>query len=488
MPRALRRALLAASSAALLLLAAVSPARASVVPGGPLAGLDGYYDYSATGPVRDTAADTETYWWCGDMPGHTVDTILEQQYKVSTWTLTVPERTALGEGPAGAWDDRFVCNPSNAIRGTFANPLGDGVTYTWALYYVGYSNTTGINQIGVAFSLDALTWHRYPQPVEAYPNPACGCYGYGQPNAQYAGGTVTLYYEESTPSAVHHVATSTDGVHFTGDRTITYAGLLGAWHTSPASPPFWGSIAYDPQGGQWYAAFNDGWRPPATTGGNMERGDPGCTLAATGDLANGPWTILATIDTVLTGYEENFMCGMLRDPDGTLSSAFLPGVKVLASSTYPRPAYNASEGDLGLNGAFNNWQIDWHEWLPGNVWHPLQRVDYAPAHQEVTTGWWDSSVYHATGINLGKLAEQPTGDATFPLFSCKLGYTDYFVAKQADCYGQYKLGLEGYAYTAPAADRLPLYRCEVPNIGDFVSTDPGCEGQVFKELLGYSQN
>lgn len=268
---------------------------------------------------------------------------------------------------------------------------------------------------------------------------------------------------------------------FAGPAFITAAGL-------PSPTPSWGGAAYDPADGRWYAAFNQNDRPASTTGGVAENGQPGVTLYATSSLDTGTWTELDTIDTVMTGSEANFIAGLLRDPAGDLSSTFLPSVRLDVSQSWPRPAYNASGAQLGNSGQFNNWQIGWHQWNPGQPWRTLQRVDYAGGHHEVTTGWWDNTVYHLETVNLGKLAEAPTGAATVPLYSCKAGSTNYFVSLDTACETQYKLGLEGYAYATAAPDRLPLYRCDVPGSDHFVSTDPGCEGQKTEMLLGYSQN
>ena len=42
--------------------------------------------------------------------------------------------------------------------------------------------------------------------------------------------------------------------------------------------PDWGDMAYDPQSGYWYAAFNTADRDPSTTGGFVERASYGFEL------------------------------------------------------------------------------------------------------------------------------------------------------------------------------------------------------------------
>lgn len=522
MPRPLRRAALAALALALPAVFACA-AHASTVVGGPFLGKSGYYDYSDSG-IRDDAAGLETHWWCGDLPSHVGDTILQEQWRTAGGAVTLPERQVLAEGPAGSWDAAFTCNPT-VVQGDFTDPFGDGANYTYAMYYVGTAQTNGHdNSIGAAFSNDGGTWRKFG-PVLTFPDPDPGhvYYGYAQPNAAIVGGRVQVLFEDwdapaapspgplptgrgagaqdralsvpGRPPVAHtlgraagaaasvgthwYALANPDGVTFASPALVTAAGL-------PSPTPSWGGAAYNPGDGRWYAAFNQDDRPASTTGGVQENGQSGITLYATGNLDTGVWTQLDTLDTVTTGSESNFIAGLLRNPDGALASAFLPGVQVDLSQSFPRPAYNASGAALGDSGAFNDWQISWNRWAPGQPWRVLQRVVSGTWTHEVTTGWWDTGAYRLEG-SLGKLAEAPTGTATVPLYGCKAGATDYFVSPGAGCEGQYKAGLEGYAYSTPAADRSPLYRC-VSGAGHFVSTDPHCEGQSTEGLLGYSQN
>jgi len=495
-------------------------AHASTIVGGPFLGMPGYYDYSDSG-IRDTAAGTETHWWCGDLPGHTTDTILQEQYRLSDWSVTIPERQVLAEGPAGSWDSWLTCNPS-VVRGQFVNPFGDGLSYTYAMYYVGIADVSTGNSIGAAFSDDGTTWRKYPTPVLTFPDPGHGYYGYAQPNATVINGRVELLFEESdapaTPgpgpirtgaasragavaprSQVRHAlgadpvpAVSThwytfansDGVTFAGPALIPAAGL-------PSPTPSWGAAAYDPQDGRWYATFNALDLPASITGGVPENGQPGVALYATDNLDTGTWTQLDTVDTVVTGSEANFIAGILRDPNGDVSSAFLPSVRLDVSQSWPRPAYNAYGAALGNSGAFNQWQIAWHQWTPGQPWRTLARVDYAGGHHEVTTGWWDSSVYHLEAVSLGKLAEAPTGVASVPVYLCKAAATDYVDTLRADCNGWYQAGLLGYISPTPGVGLIPIYSC-ISAAGHFVSPYATCEGQAVDPLepaglLGYSQ-
>ena len=77
----------------------------------------------------------------------------------------------------GAWDSTYTCNPK-VIMGSFANPLGDGENFTYAMYYVALG-WSGNNAIGVAFSRDGLSWKKYPHPVISAET--SDGYGVGQP-------------------------------------------------------------------------------------------------------------------------------------------------------------------------------------------------------------------------------------------------------------------------------------------------------------------
>lgn len=506
--RRIPRTVLACALALAAAAFTASPGRASTLVGGPFQGLTGYYDYSDSG-IRDTTAGTDTHWWCGDLPGHLTDTILQQQTRLSDGTVTIPERQVLAEGPAGAWDSALTCNPS-VVRGQFADPFGDGASYGYAMYYVGTANSAGHdNSIGAAFSNDGTTWRKYPTPVIQFTDTGRGYYGYGAPNATIINGRLWLLFDGSdapatpppgpasvspstassnpAPVTTHwYTLANPDGTTFASPAAISNTGL-------PAPSPSLGGAAYDPQDGRWYAAFNiDPSRAASTTGGVQENGQPGVTLYATANLDTGPWVQLDTVDTVTTGAESNFIAGLLRDPDGTLAASLLPSIRLDLSQAWPRPAYNAYGTALGSAGQFNTWQISAATWTPGQPWRTLQRVDYAGGHHEVTTGWWDSSVYHLESVNLGRLAEAPTWAATVPVYMCKVGATDYVDELRADCGGYYRSGLLGYISPASGPGLMAIYSCVIPGVGHFVSPDPGCEGQQVDTLepgglLGYSQ-
>jgi hypothetical protein len=471
----------------ILLAAAALPtvqASATTTVGSPVVGAPGTYDYS---PSVMQSGGVQQFWWC-TAPN---DVIVYEAINLSPLHVITPETIVLRHGPTGAWDSRFTCNP-HVVRGQFANPLGDGTTYTYAMYYVALADgASGGNNIGVAFSLDGITWHKYPTPVITTDTTAY--YGVGQPDLfnphGATGSDIEMVYEHTDASTSHIEATSTDGVHFTVAGTLSTTGL------PPGQKNNLDDIAYDPATGTWYGLYDEfPARPTSTTGGIIERGQPGETLYSTTDLLTGTWTQLDTVDTATTGYESNFIGTLLRDPYGNLLWNG-PSIEMYLSTSIPRPAVTATPAQAAQSAAIAQWDIAWSLWTPGQPLRKLVRyysggADSPDLNQhEVTTGYHDAGAFTAESTVLGSLYEAPTGAATQPLYSCKLGSENWFVSQDPQCEGTLTLGLLGYAYpSAPTGvSSIPLYRCYVPGDGDhFLSADPACEGRTTEKLLGFS--
>jgi hypothetical protein len=154
---------------------------ALATPAGAIVGRSGYWNYS---PSVIQTGDVQQFWWCGtgknpSDSGQISDSILYESINTQTQQRTGPF-VVLAETP-GRWDALYTCNP-RVIRGTFANPLGDGQTYSYEMFYVGTVNDSG-NAIGAAFSNDGIQWTKYPDPV-IVPGPTTS-YGVGQPAFNY---------------------------------------------------------------------------------------------------------------------------------------------------------------------------------------------------------------------------------------------------------------------------------------------------------------
>ncbi len=458
------------------------------IPPGAVMGRFGLDDYS---PSVIQSGNIEQFWWCGqgsnpNKQSQISDTIQYATIDLRTGTASTPT-AVLGESP-GAWDSAYACNPQ-VVGGVFANPLGDGQTYLYAMYYVGTASHAGVaNSIGVAFSNDGISWKKYPQPVILTPTQTY--YGVGQPapyNADQKSGIWLFYEDIHKPDGAQHIeATSLDGVHFQIAGTLTTNGM----NPNPSAPT-WGDIAYDPISDYWYAIFNMQVRNPASTGNYQERGQLGVTLyrIPAGSLLTGasPWEQLHSFDTNATGNESNFIAGFLRDQYGNLNIGPYPTIEMFTSISNPKPAWNSSVGGAAGSATLQYWDIGTVEWTPNQPFLPLNAYANKSVH-EVTTGWIDPNGQFAFQSTLGYLYESPQLGATLAFYGCKNGSMDYFISTDSACEGARVLGIDGYGYAQPQAgpSLTPLYRCSSGQ-DHFVSTDPGCAGEdPAPVFLGYA--
>ncbi len=445
----------------------------------------GKYNYSPsviqTGSVRQI-------WWCGqgvnpNNPSQDTDAIFYESINLSTKVVYGPV-LVLAETP-GAWDSFYICNPK-VIGGSFENPLGDGQSYSYAMYYVATSSSQGVNNsIGVAFSNDGIAWKKYPQPVIA--STVGNGYGVGQPalyNSDKKSG-ISMFYEANFPTPRHVAATSTDAVHFRIQGTITSNGL------DPDNPGAgWGDMAYDSKTSEWYAVFNRPLRPPSTTGNIPEYGQYGIELYKISQSAlltgSTPWQQLATFDTNATLYESNFIAGFVRDGFGNLNVGSYPTIQMYTSVSYPLPYWDASPADAGRSAQINHWILTPLQWVPGDSeLLSLNRYFNKSVH-EVTTGPVSPDAgFQLEGL-LGHLYASPSHGADQPFYACKGGQTDYFVSLDLNCENQRVLGKNGYGYSQQVSglNLVALYRCSSAH-DHFVSNDPKCEGQKTDSFLGY---
>lgn len=449
-----------------------------------MVGRGGTYNYS---PSVIQSGNVQQFWWCstGDNPNdhsQQTDNIFYESIDTTTQKKSRPV-AVLAEGKA-TWDAAFTCNP-HVIRGKFVNPLGDGQTYSYEMFYVG--SLSGLaNSIGAAFSNDGVNWTKYPDPI--IPATSDMGYGVGQPIAYNADGNakVTLFYEDSAPT-VHHVeATSVDGVHFTLQGVITNHGL------DLANPePTWGDMGYDSSTGYWYAAFDLRTRPPDTTGNFVERGQYGFQLyrIANSALLTGasPWELVKTVDTNLTGYESNFLPSFLHDGYGNINVGSYPKLEMFASTALPQPHWNASPEDAGKAGDIWKWAIAAISYDPRESTLTLSRYHNAKTYV-MTNGWVDPDGKFILDEALGHLYSAPRNEATRAIYACKSGSTAYFASLDPACDGKRILGLQGYGYIAAPADvrTVALYSCKSSKLGSFVSKEPECEGSGKGTLLAYA--
>jgi hypothetical protein len=458
------------------------------LPDGAILGQAGAYSYS---PSAVQIGNVQQFWWCGqgknpEKPSQYGDVIRYASIDLTTHRMTGP-LTVLGETPE-TWDSAFVCNPK-VVGGTFTNPLGDGQSYSYAMYYVGTASGDGNqNSIGVAFSSDGVHWKKYGHPV--INSTTQTGYGVGQPavyNRDSKAG-IWLFFEDvrGSASTQHVKAVSTDGIHFSNVGNITTNGL-----DSGSANAGWGDMAYDSATDEWYAAFNLPSRLPATTGNIQERGQLGVALyrIPNSSLLTGtvPWQQLRCFDTNRLGNESVFIAGFLRDQYGRVNVGSYPKVQLFTSISAPSPRWNASPAVAGKSAEPYNWNIGTASWEPNPPLLTLNRFVNSHTH-EVTTGWIDPEGGFKLQSTLGHLYEGPQQGANLAFYGCKSGSLDYFISTESSCGGERLLGIQGYGYSRPqtGVKLVALYSCDTGH-DHFVSTDLHCEGLTSNvSLLGYA--
>jgi hypothetical protein len=196
--------------------------------------------------------------------------------------------------------------------------------------------------------------------------------------------------------------------------------------------------------------------------------------------------MLKSFDTNLTGFELNFIAGILRDQYGNVNVGPYPTIQLFPSMSNPAPRWNASPAGVIQSAATRNWDIGKVEWVPNSPPMALNRYTNKIV-DEVTTGWIDPGGNFTLESTLGHLYESPQQGATLAYYGCKSGDSDYFVSTDSTCGGNHLLGLDGYGYSQPdpGLTLVPLYSCYTGH-DHFVSQEANCEGASAGTLLGYA--
>src|SRR6266436_3549244 len=97
-----------------------------------------------------------------------------------------------------------------------------------------------------------------------------------------------VYENDDSTGDSHIVATSTDGVHWTTSGTMSTTGI--ATYPWDGIANQYSAASYDTQDNRWYIMYHEPLRPSSTTGGVIERGNPGVVLYSTDNLLTGTWT------------------------------------------------------------------------------------------------------------------------------------------------------------------------------------------------------
>lgn len=122
-------------------------------------GFEGENKYSYCPSIVELSDSTIHLFFCGNPENRImVDNVFHLKI-LSDGSKSVA-RSVLQPGTEGTWDDHHTCDPS-VITGNF---LMAGISYRYALFYLGNSYRAYYNEIGVAFSndLDDPVWVKYP--------------------------------------------------------------------------------------------------------------------------------------------------------------------------------------------------------------------------------------------------------------------------------------------------------------------------------------
>lgn len=445
------------------------------------------YDYGASiiqeGNVRK-------YWWCGQDPAAS-DAIFYRTYDSSTGQYS-PIIQVLSPNPSAAtWDRSYICDPS-VIQGQFTNP-DNNLTYSYAMYYTATDRGPGTafagtlqdgtnNRIGVAYSNDGMTWTRYSQnPIVQPQTSPTDTYGAGQGatyNSDGQGGVRIMYTDFSLGSERLFTRTSTDGRTFSSPTMISNAGVLAGQTPNIGN----GDLAFDYVGRFWYATFALGYpsgpsgstvpniSAPGFRAGDRERYQFGLYRMAETQFPSGSWQLLGYVDTNSTGKTINHNAALVRDKWGNVNTT-LPTIETVFSA-----------------GANDNttWDLYSATWNAGSTTLPLKQY-----YNSSIMNYWTTSGFVGSGFliqkTLGDLQRGPVA-GTVPLYGCQAGSSDdRFLSTQANCEGQYPLGVNGFIYsTQPGTpSTVALYRCYTGR-GHFVSLQANCEGSTSEGLLGYA--
>ena len=157
-------------------------------------------------------------WWCGGIAG---DHILyaEANSLDGPWHArgsSVPNSFNDVFAPTGHpqdFDGVHTCDPSVVRR-------RDG---SYLMYYGGYGVQTHITEVGVAASLDGLSWSRlnHGKPIFVPARPARGGYGAGQPSVIELDGKLYLAYTDTTGLGSNSVNGA--GIYFVRSSDPTFS-------------------------------------------------------------------------------------------------------------------------------------------------------------------------------------------------------------------------------------------------------------------------
>ncbi len=261
------------------------------------------------------------------------------------------DRPVLAHSLSG-WDSFHVCDPSVLRTHISYNKT----VYRWIMFYLGNDvDRSARNGIGFALaeSIDG-PWVRYPSPV--VPNPAPDSWGVGQPSAlplQPESSTFALLYTDSTNrqcalSMTTVDLTDLDHPRIAPSRPMPCDGLPSGLGLAPRLTNV--DLAWEPGHRRIFAIADASPYPKSAPTYITDR-----LLLLSIDAPSllqgkGRWTTEAVITPQMTGFPRNHNAGLVRGPNGDLSSA--NGITVVftrsCSADTPKPCDGRPEWTYDL--------------------------------------------------------------------------------------------------------------------------------------------
>ncbi len=182
--------------------------------------------------------------------------------------------------------------------------------------------------------------------------------------------------------------------------------------------------------------------------------------------------------------------------DATLAQLYptLLDVETLSRDTTGRVVqlvYGWQADDLGQLAPHTAWSAKLELVLPEDA--QLTGADLLPLvrHYNAATGdHWVTTKGAGAGYAVeAVLGQMPANsiEGTHPVYDCDLG-GNHLASRFTTCEGGASAGLMGFAWSTPAPDRKPIYRCFTAQgeaLNHFLSLDPACEGTSVEGLMGY---
>ncbi len=177
---------------------------------------------------------------------------------------------------------------------------------------------------------------------------------------------------------------------------------------------------------------------------------------------------------------ESFIYHRLKDhPDETKQGL---GLGLWNSDGSPKPAWTTF-ALANRSGVGSGWPKCGFELLP---YVEMMRGSNGSMH-------WVTTRQLPPGFNKEQswkiLRDKPKEDSVL-VYECRVGGASgnhAMISPAANCENQFSMGPMGYLYTSQQPGTSAVYRCYVPGNGShFISSDANCEGQTKESLVGYA--